>query len=153
VLVVLLVVALVVALGVVWFVGMRHKGSPVVAFQRRFNKKVVNPRQMKDAGRPGAYASVIRHVGRTSGRAYETPVEAIPTDDGFAIALVYGRRSDWAQNVLASGTATVVREGEEFAVGNPEIVPIDQAAAWMTDKAQRSARRFGIEDVLLLHAG
>ena len=31
-----------------------------------------------DAGTPGAYASIMHHVGRTSGDPYETPVVAVP---------------------------------------------------------------------------
>src|SRR5207344_1891845 len=88
-----LVVGLALVLGaivVVFFVGMRT-GSPLVRdVVRRFNRGVGNPHQMKTAGRPGAYASVIRHVGRTTGRSYETPVVPFATDDGFVVALPYG---------------------------------------------------------------
>jgi len=38
---------------------------------------------MKTAGTPGAYAGAITHVGRRSGRVYETPVGPFATDDGF----------------------------------------------------------------------
>ena len=109
--------ALLFVLGVVWFVGMRTKWPPVRDFQRRVNRRVFNPRQMRTAGRPGAYAGIIRHVGRRSGRAYETPVVPLPADDGFVILLPYGDRPDWVRNVLAAGTATIVLEGEEYTVG------------------------------------
>jgi Domain of unknown function (DUF4386) len=38
---------------------------------------------MKTARTPGAYASAITHVGRRSGRVYETPARPFATDAGF----------------------------------------------------------------------
>src|SRR6476661_8281990 len=38
---------------------------------------------MKTARMPEAYASANTHVGRRSGRVYETPAEPSATDDGF----------------------------------------------------------------------
>ena len=52
---------------------------------------------MRTAGTPGAYAAIIRNRGRISGRDYETPVGAVPIDDGFLVALPYGSRASWLQ--------------------------------------------------------
>ena len=62
------------AIGAVFAIGMRTKYPPVTTAVRRMNRKVMNPRAMKTAGTPGAYAGVIRHVGRRSGTEYETPI-------------------------------------------------------------------------------
>ncbi len=120
-----LVVGLVFLLGVfvgVVLGGMRSKSPPVLNAVRRFNRSVSNPRQMATAGSPGAYASVIRHVGRTSGREYETPIGAIATEDGFVVALPYGANADWLKNLLASGSASIVNEGSTYRVDQPEVV-------------------------------
>ncbi len=146
VMVVGVVVLGVVALAVAWLLGMRNKGSVVVSTQRRINRAVMNPRQMRTAGTPGSYASVVRHVGRTSGRAYETPVGVVPTEDGFAVALMYGPRSDWLKNVLASGSATVVHEGTAYPVDRPEVVPFDTVVRHFPD--ERSIRLFGATQAL-----
>jgi deazaflavin-dependent oxidoreductase (nitroreductase family) len=138
-----------VTLGVAWLLGMRDKGSVVVAAQRRFNRAVVNPRQLRTAGTPGSEVAVIRHTGRTSGRPYETPVGAEPTDDGFVVALVYGPRSDWLKNVLASGSATVVHQGASHAVDRPEVVPFDSVAHHFPDA--RAIRTFGVTQAVRLH--
>jgi hypothetical protein len=76
----------------------------------------LNPR-LRSAGSPHnaggtshRTASVVRHVGRTSGKSYETPVHAVATDGGFAIALPYDPGSDWVKNVLARG-ATIACQG------------------------------------------
>jgi deazaflavin-dependent oxidoreductase (nitroreductase family) len=144
----LLVVALTLAAG--WLFGMRNKGSFVVRAQRRVNKAVFNPTQMQTAGRPGAYAAVVRHTGRTSGRTYETPVGAEPTDDGFVIALVYGRESDWLKNVLAAESATIVHEGREFEVECPVVVPIGTAIGDFPADSRGSLRLVGVTDCLRL---
>ena len=39
--------------------------------------------------------SIVRHVGRTSGRAYRNPVSAYPLGDGFVIPVLYGTLSQW----------------------------------------------------------
>ena len=138
----------VVLLGTVWFVGMRTKWRPVIDVQRRVNRRVVNPRQMATAGQPGAYAGVIRHVGRYSGRSYETPVVPFRTGDGFVIVLPYGTRPDWVRNVLAADEAELVHEGETFQVRSPlvrNVQPGDVPA-----KETRAMRLFGTTECLVL---
>ena len=143
------VIALVLlAIGLVFVVGMRTKSPTVLKAVRRFNRAFTNPRQMKSAGTPGAYASVIRHVGRTTGRPYETPVGTFPTDDGFVIALPYGSDPDWLKNVLASGSATIVAEGHTYRVDRPELVPTAVAAPHLPRSEQRNLRLFAVDQCL-----
>ena len=118
-----------VAIALVYVLGMRTKSPLVLSPLIRLQRAIINPKQMRSAGTPGAYASVIRHRGRTSGRPYETPVGVVAADDGFLIALVYGSRTNWLQNVLASGSATIVHEGQTYEVDQPEIVPMQAVAA------------------------
>ena len=129
------------AIAIVYVLGIRSKGSTVRNAARRFHRAVGNPLQMRSAGTPGTYASVIRHQGRTTGRTYETPVWAAPTEDGFVIAIVYGSRTDWLKNVLASGAAAIVHEGVTFPVDQPEIVPMKSARAYFPAQIQRIHRR------------
>lgn len=142
----LLIVVLVI--GVVFFVGMRTKSPLVQNTVRRFNRAFGNPHQMKTAGTPGAYASVIRHVGRKTGRPYETPVVPFATRDGFVIALPYGPGTDWIKNVLATGSATIVTEGETWLVDRPELVPTSVATPYLPAKEQRGLRRFAVDRCL-----
>jgi hypothetical protein len=74
------------AIAIVYVFGVGSKNRTVRDAARRFHRAVGNPLQMRSAGTPGTYASVIRHRGRTTGRAYENPVWAVPTEDGFLIA-------------------------------------------------------------------
>ena len=136
---------LVVVIGMVAFtIGMRRKIPWVLNAVRWFARSIGNPYQMRSAGRPGSYASVIRHTGRVSGRTYETPVAARLTEDGFVIATVYGPNTDWLKNVLASGSATIVHEGRIFEVARPEVVPTDAVEKYFGDKELRNLRRYRV---------
>lgn len=149
--IVLVVVGLLLVLlviGIVFLVGMRTKSPPVINAVRRFNRAFTNPRAMKSAGTPGAYASVIRHVGRASGRPYETPVGVFATDDGFVIALPYGSDPDWLKNVLASGSATIVHEGNTYPVDQPALIPTTAAAPHLPEKEQRTLRMFAVDQCI-----
>jgi deazaflavin-dependent oxidoreductase (nitroreductase family) len=106
--------------------------------------------ELKSSGTPGGIASVVHHVGRRSGRRYETPVNAVPTDDGFVIALPYGLNTDWLENVLASGSASIVHDGSTHEVDRPEIVPTAIAEPLFSAKDQRTHRRFRVEQYLLV---
>lgn len=137
-----------VAIALVFLLGMRAKSPLVLNPLVRLQRAILNPRQMRSAGTPGAYASVIRHRGRTSGRPYETPVGAVAADDGFVIALPYGSRTNWLQNVLASASATIVHEGHTYQVDQPEIIPMQAVAAQFTASDQRSFRWLDVDQAL-----
>lgn len=136
-------------LGVVFVVGMRTK-SPLVLNAVRRTSRATKRFVMKSSGTPGGIASIVRHVGRTSGRSYQTPVAAVPTDDGFVVALPYGLNTDWLKNVLAAGSATIVHEGATYEVDRPEIVPDSVGQPFFPPKDQRTHRRFRVDQFLLV---
>jgi len=144
---VVLVLALLAA-AILYVLGIRSKSATVRAAARRFHHGVGNPLQLRSAGTPGTYASVLRHQGRRTGRTYQTPVWAVPTEDGFVIALVYGSASDWLKNVLASGAAAIVHHGATYPVDQPELVPIKRARAYFPATLQRTHRLVGVEGCL-----
>jgi deazaflavin-dependent oxidoreductase (nitroreductase family) len=88
------------------------------------NKRVLNPRQI----RKGSYP-VVTHVGRTSGKAYQTPLDAYPTKTGYVLVARYGPASDWVRNILAAETATLRIDGEEHALDTPRLVTQEEAVA------------------------
>ena len=137
-----------VVIALVFLLGMRAKSPLVQGPLIRLQRAIINPRQMRSAGTPGAYASVIRHRGRVSGQPYETPVGAVAADGGFVIALPYGSRANWVQNVLASASATIVHEGSTFQVDQPEVIPMREVAAEFTAGDQRSFRWMAVDKAL-----
>ncbi|HSJ91942.1 MAG TPA: hypothetical protein VK917_07725 [Ilumatobacter sp.] len=132
------------------FVAMRTKSPSLLSAVRRFNRAFTNKLQRRSAGRPGAYASVIRHRGRRSGRAYETPIVPFATDDGFVVSLPYGPTTDWVENVLALGSAELVHEGRTVAVDRPEVVPVASVGDLFPPSEQRTHRLFRVEHCLRL---
>ena len=125
------VLLVLVTAGIVFVAGMRTKCARCSTCPRI--GQAMKPLALKSAGTPGANASVIRHVGRTTA-AYETPVGAVAIDDGFVIALPYGPNTDWLKNVLASGSATIVDEGNTYDVDRPEVVPMAEADRYFSPR-------------------
>jgi deazaflavin-dependent oxidoreductase (nitroreductase family) len=144
------VIGVIALLLVLLVAGMRWKLSPVLDTVRRLNRSVSNPRVMRTAGSGQSQTAVIEHTGRTTGRAYRTPVDTIPTQTGLLIALPYGTRADWVRNVLAAGSATVVKNGERVAVDRPAVVATARVANLIPDKTLRTLRLFGVTDCLRL---
>jgi deazaflavin-dependent oxidoreductase (nitroreductase family) len=60
--------------------------------------------------------SLIRHVGRKSGRTYETPVMLAKAPEGFIAELTYGENVNWYRNVVAAGGCVVVHHLVEHRV-------------------------------------
>ncbi len=137
-----------VVIAIAVLLAWRAKSPLVLKPLIRLQRTIINPRQMQSAGSPGAYAAVIRHRGRASGRSLETPVGAVAVDGGFVIALVYGARTNWVQNVLAGGSATIVHEGHTYAVDRPEIVPMEAVQAQFAASDQRGFRLLRVDQAL-----
>jgi deazaflavin-dependent oxidoreductase (nitroreductase family) len=144
-----LIGAVVVLLGLL-VAGMRWQVTPVVNTVRRMNRSVTNPRVMRTAGNAGTQTSVIEHVGRRSGRTYETPVDIIETTTRLLIALPYGARTDWLRNVLAAGTATVVSKGRRIEVERPAVVATADVEELIPARTMRTLRLFGVSQCLSL---
>jgi deazaflavin-dependent oxidoreductase (nitroreductase family) len=87
----------------------------------RFNRVVTNP-VMEHAARRLPGFAVVHHVGRRSGRALHNPVNLFVNGDRYAIALTYGRDSQWVRNAMAAGGIEVETRGRRLRLVDPEIV-------------------------------
>ena len=94
---------------------------------RYFNKQILNPFTLSFAGRPYSPYAIIQHVGRASGRVYQTPVVAMRTNKGFTIPMPYGDRVDWYRNLKAAGEGVVASGGRAYRIGDFEVVDADAA--------------------------
>jgi len=65
---------------------------------------------------------IITHVGRKSGKVYRTPVNVFRKPNGFAVALTYGRESEWVKNVLAAGGCELQTGGRRYHLSDPTVV-------------------------------
>jgi deazaflavin-dependent oxidoreductase (nitroreductase family) len=91
---------------------------PLPAWLARANRRITNPilGRVSDTLPPLA---TVHHVGRTSGRTYETPIMAFRQPGGFLVALTYGPQVQWLRNVEAAGGATIVQRRTAYTVGPP----------------------------------
>ncbi|QSB16850.1 nitroreductase family deazaflavin-dependent oxidoreductase [Natronosporangium hydrolyticum] len=90
---------------------------PLPRWLAQVNKRVFNPLEIRRGARP-----VLTHLGRSSGRTYRTPLDAHPLPDGYVFIPMYGPRTDWVRNVLASGTARLSIGGKEIELNSPRMV-------------------------------
>ena len=114
----------------------------------RLFTRAMRPLALRSAGQEGSKTSIVRHVGRRSGRTYQTPVIAARHDDSFLIALPYGQRTDWLKNVLGKGSATIVTNGRTYEVDGPEVIPMAEATGYFRPREQRMHRQFHVDTAL-----
>ena len=86
-------------------------------------KYTLNPLTRRLARSSFGPFSIVRHVGRRSGKRYETPIIVSRVRDGFVIELTYGPDVDWHKNVLAAGSCSLVWHGQEYLID--KIEPLD----------------------------
>lgn len=120
---------LVVAAG--WFLGARlyRAGAPAGAPQikRAFIwllNHTLNPIAIR-AARAGHGFDLVRHLGRKTGRVYETPLILARVDGGFVAELTYGTDVAWYRNVVAAGGCEVLVNGIEYKIDHIEAYPTD----------------------------
>jgi hypothetical protein len=116
---------------------------------RRFNKAIFNRIMMAFAGK-WSYAAVIHHIGRRSGRAYQTPILCRPLGDYFYAPLPYGDGTDWCLNVLAAGECTLTWQNEAYHLTSPVIIGADEALPAFSERIQASLVRNRVVQYLRL---
>jgi len=65
---------------------------------------------------------IVEHTGRRSGRHYGTPVAILRAGDRLVIPVPFGLGTQWVQNVLAAGGATLRWHGRAVPVTDPRVV-------------------------------
>ena len=86
-------------------------------------KYTLNPLTRRVAHSSFGPFAIVRHVGRRSGKVYETPIIARLVENGFVIELTYGPDVDWHKNVLAAGGCTMIWHCKEYVID--KIEPLD----------------------------
>jgi deazaflavin-dependent oxidoreductase (nitroreductase family) len=124
--------------------------GPVREALRRATR-AARPLALRSAGKERSNTAIVVHAGRRSGRTYRTPVVAAREQDGFVIALPYGERTDWAKNVLAKGSASLITGGHTYEVDRPEVVPLADVATAFRPREQRLQQRFRVGSALRVH--
>src|ERR1700738_445075 len=97
----------------------------LIRFRKRwvakFNIAVTNPITSLFAGwLPGF--GILTHIGRKSGKVYQTPVNVFRTPNGFVIALTYSGESEWVKSVLGAGSCELKTVGRKYRLVAPRVV-------------------------------
>lgn len=99
---------------------------PMPRLLAQINKRTFNKLTLRRGVSP-----VLIHRGRSSGRTYETPLDATPVEGGYIFFVIYSRKTDWLKNVLAAASAQLRIEGRTINLGNPRFVPPEEARRLM----------------------
>jgi deazaflavin-dependent oxidoreductase (nitroreductase family) len=92
-----------------------------------FATHILNPVVTTFAGRALSPFALLRHIGRRSGKSYDTPLVVRRVAGGFVFTLTYGPDTDWYRNLLAAGRGTLLWHGQEYSLGKPEPLAIETA--------------------------
>lgn len=87
---------------------------------RPFTTKVFNPISRHVAGWLPGFGILI-YRGRTSGRAYRTPMNVFRHGDEYVLALTYGPDVQWVKNVMAAGGCQLVTRGRTLRLVAPRL--------------------------------
>jgi deazaflavin-dependent oxidoreductase (nitroreductase family) len=98
----------------------------------RFLKNYFNPLTRRIAYSSRGPFAIIQHVGRHSGRTYETPIIVAPANNGFVFELTYGPEVDWYKNVVAAGGCTLLWHGKNYVIDTIERLDTETGRAAYT---------------------
>ena len=87
--------------------------------------RTLNPVALRAARAGRGPFSLVRHVGRRTGRTFETPLMLAPVDGGFVAELTYGTGVQWYRNIVAAGGCVVVHRGVEHRVDRVEPCSVE----------------------------
>jgi hypothetical protein len=133
--------------------GTGERDEQIGARPRRQLNRRANALFLKIAGGGLRAYSALKHVGRSSGREYITPLSAYPLGDGFVMAVLYGEAKsvDWVRNVMAASQCVLKTHGEEFVLEGPEVIPASQALVAYPPLLRFVYRSRGIQEFVWAH--
>jgi deazaflavin-dependent oxidoreductase (nitroreductase family) len=119
--------------------------APVASFNRAVTNHLMRPLAVRSPG-----FAVLHHVGRRSGRVYDTPVNAFRSGDEIVIALTYGPDTDWLRNVVAADGCAATRQGRRVELVHPHRLSTADGMAAMPAPVRVILRLIGVTEFLAL---
>jgi deazaflavin-dependent oxidoreductase (nitroreductase family) len=117
---------------------------------RVLNKYILNKIFIHIADKKFDHFAILSHKGRKSGKIYKIPLIAEPVEDGFVMALTYGRKVDWCANVLANGGCDLRWREKEYKLTDPVFIDKESGMKAFPVFLSRMLRRAEIENFLHL---
>ncbi len=115
---------------------------------RPFTIRVINPVTRLFAGRVPGFA-ILKYAGRTSGRAYRTPMNVFRHGDEYVFALTYGAEVQWVKNVIAAGGCEMVVRGRTIRLTAPRLIE-DPSRRLMPLPVRVFLGLIGVEEFLVM---
>ncbi len=115
---------------------------------RIFNKHIFNRITLKFAQNGKGPFSILSHIGRKSGRIYQTPVLASYIGETVIIPLSYGENADWLRNVQARGGCEIHWRGKWVRAGNPMVIDSKDAFTILPEQRKKLFERFKMDKFL-----
>jgi deazaflavin-dependent oxidoreductase (nitroreductase family) len=98
----------------------RTDAVPLSRRVAKFNRRFTNHLTRHIAGWAPGFG-LVEHVGRRTGRRYETPVNVFIRQGRYVVALTYGE-CEWVRNVLAADECAMRTRRHRVELANPERV-------------------------------
>lgn len=117
---------------------------------RKLNKAVTNKVLIRISGKRFGHFAILGHRGRKTGALYRIPIIAEPFQDGFVIALTYGKKVDWYANVIAHDGCTLLWKEKEYHLASPTLICRETGVAAFPSPFKQILHKVGIEDFLYL---
>ena len=105
----------------------------------------------KISGTPRSSWGLLTHVGRRSGRTYETSLGTCTYGDGFLLPLGYGPRTDWYRSLMAAGRCTLAWKGRTYQLEGPELISGPGAMRAWPIRDRILLQLAGMHDFVWLH--
>lgn len=113
---------------------------------RILNKYVLNRLLRAFVPLPFGPFAIIHHVGRRSGKPYETVLWVWQMRADFVIAQTYGPNVDWYRNMRAAGGGAITWHRRVYTVGKPEPIDLDTALPAFPAAFRPLFRKAGMKD-------
>ena len=120
--------------------------GPFKRFLTRYNEMTRNI-----SGTERSSWGLLTHVGRRSGRTYQTSLGTCTYGDGFLLPLGYGTHTDWYRNLMAAGTGTLAWKGRTYQLEGPELISGPEAMRAWPIKDRILLHLAGMHDFVWLH--
>jgi deazaflavin-dependent oxidoreductase (nitroreductase family) len=117
---------------------------------RVLNKHVTNKALIHICGKGSGHFAILSHTGRKSGKVYQIPIIAEPVRGGFMIALTYGKKVDWYENVKAKGGCSLRWKNKDYQLIKPQFVDKEVGVMAFPAIFRTPLRLIGIEYYLKL---
>jgi deazaflavin-dependent oxidoreductase (nitroreductase family) len=124
----------------------RNRGVLRLGITKRYNHMT-----RKFSGTQRSSWGLLTHVGRRSGRTYQTSLGTHNYGDGFLLPLGYGEQTDWYRNVVAAGTCALAWKGRTYQLERPEVISGPAAMRAWPIRDRILLQLAGIHDFVWLH--